>query len=287
MGPIFRPDSAGHQWPGYDLVDYQNSVYGNTTLLERDGQFDLLSDGVPVLSLPVPDIIASEDLAHLPLLSHPQPKNIFLVGGGPGGLLVEILKHPVETVDYAEIDPNLIRVLKKNLPDSLITGLTDPRLQIRYNDGRFFLNNTSQRFDIIILHLPDPSTMEINRFYTREFFALCRARLRPQGILAFTLPGSASYMNESLSRLNACLSETAAAVFKCQRIFAFQTNLFLLSDDPNILDVKAEIMIARLLQRNIDTQMFSSAYLNYKLDLRRESEFRESAGTLWFDRYKF
>lgn len=265
--------SAGRQWPAYRLLTSRNSVYGNTTLLERDGQFDLLSNGVPFLTLPLPDLADIEDKVHLPLLFHPDPRLVFLVGGGPGGMLTELLKHPVERIDYAEMDPTLISTLQKNLPDTMTGGLGDRRVHIHYQDGRHYLQNCKRSYDIILLNLPQPSTLEINRFFTEEFYRMCHSHLRKNGILVFTLPGSAAYLNESLARLNDCLSKTVSHIFKFQHVFPFQTSLYLVSDEAYINELPGKEISKRLLQRNIQTRVINPAYISYKFDILRESAF--------------
>lgn len=46
-----------------------------------------------------------EMIAHLPLASHPNPKNVLVIGGGDGGVVREVLKHgSVEKVVLCDID---------------------------------------------------------------------------------------------------------------------------------------------------------------------------------------
>lgn len=255
--------SVAVQWPGYQVVSHQNSIYGNAVLLERDDQFELLSNGVPILSLPTSDISEIEETAHLPLLFHPHPKSVFLLGGGLNGVLREIIKHPVSRIDYAELDPILIDIILHNVPDSNFAYLDDNRIHLHKRDGRQFLLASSHIYDVIILNLPDPSTLEINRYYTREFFTLCKKHLTPSGILFFKLPGGASYMNISLMQLNACILESVESVFQSSRVFPFESVSILASDDNQILRTDQDTLSMRMIQKKIQTLSLSKRYLSY------------------------
>jgi spermidine synthase len=267
--------SIDRQWPGYKIISHKNSIFGNVALIERANQYDLLSNGIPILSLPTPDIAHIEDVVHFPLLFHPNPQNIFLLGGGIGGVINEILKHPIRSVDYAELDPLLIETVENFAPDSLLSELKSEKVHVHYIDGRYFLRNTHKKYDVIIINLPDPSTLELNRFYTDDFFKICAEHLSTQGILIFQIPAAASYMNEPLRRLNTCLLNTVSAIFTARRVIPFEKNLVLASGDAQVLKIDSDLLIKRFHQRQIKARMFSEPYIIYKLDARRTQWYHE------------
>ena len=144
----------------------------------------------------MPDIALVEELVHLPMLFHPHPRRILVVSGGVGGVLNEILKHPVERVDYAELDPLLIEAVQK-FPTPLTVGeLSDPRVNIEHVDGRLLVRRLAaegnERYDLVIVNLPYPVTLQLNRFYTVEFFRLVREILTQEGVVALPSPGTGS-----------------------------------------------------------------------------------------------
>jgi spermidine synthase len=267
--------SIDRQWPGYKIISYKNSIFGNVVLIERAKQLDLLSNGIPILSLPTPDIAYIEDLAHFPLLFHPNPQNIFLLGGGMGGVINEILKHPVRSVDYAELDPLLIKTVQDFAPDSLLSELKSEKVHVHNIDGRYYLRNTHKKYDVIIINLPDPSTLELNRFYTDDFFKTCAGHLKTRGILIFQMPSSAAYMNEPLRRLNACLLNTVSAIFASHHVIPFEKNLVLASGDTQVLKIDPDLLAKRFHQRQIKTRLFSEPYIFYKLDAHRTQWYHE------------
>jgi spermidine synthase len=271
----YHQDSINEQWPDYRIVFYGNSVYGNIAFLERSEQWHLFSNGVSIATYPTPDIAQNEDLTHFSLLLHPDPKNIFLLGGGIAGLIDELLKYELSSIDYAELDPLLINTVISFAPDSTISTLNSNIVNKHYVDGRFFLRMTNKKYDIIILNLPDPSTLALNRFYTIEFFDICRSRLRKNGILVFQIPGSSSYMNVPLAKLTKCMISTVAEAFRFQRIIPFEKTTILASDVGSIIDTNPDILYDRLEERQIDTRLFSDLYLKYKLDSTRVLWFNE------------
>ncbi len=267
--------SRSYQWRDYQVLADGNSVYGNAILLSYREELVLVSNGVPVVTIPAGDLAHTEDLIHLSLLHHPQPDQILLIGGGLGGPLNELVKHPAERVDYVDLDPLLIELMQRHLPDSLISPFRDPRVHTIFTDARYFLQQTDVRYDAIILNLPEPSSLEINRVYTREFFKLCRSRLQPDGILAYSLPGSISTMGRALCQLNNAINAAACEVFINVKIFPDSYNLYLCSN--GVLPGKSEIdkLGSRWINRNIESLLISPPYLIIKSDSLRSVGFTE------------
>ena len=274
----FHQESIRQQWPDYQVISYKNSVYGNVTFLERADQWHLLSNGITIATLPTPDIAHNEDLTHLPFLFHPNPKNIFLLGGGMTGLIDEMLKYDVESIDYAELDPLLIKTVLDFAPGPTISTLKSNLINTHYVDGRYFLRVTDKKYDIIILNLPDPSTLVLNRFYTKEFFEICQSHLKKNGIFVFQIPGSSSYMNTSLAKLTSCLMNSVSEIFDYHRVIPFESTIVLTSNEPGITDAEPELLSSRLQSYGLETRLFSDPYLRYKLDNKRLGWFENEIG---------
>jgi len=248
---------AHKQWENYDLRFYGNSVYGNIAVTQRESQYTFYENGLPILTAPVPDIVLAEDLAHLPLLFQEKPQQVLVVSGGVGGVLTEILKHPVTRVDYAELDPLLITTVQR-FPTSLTSAeLSDPGVTIYYRDGRLVIKEKAwelqahpeEQYQVILVNLPYPSTLQLNRFYTKEFFLLARQIMADDGILAMALPGSLTYMGPELRALNATLETTLRAVFPQVRPIPGDTSLFLASPAANLVAVTPEMVLQRAQER--------------------------------------
>jgi len=245
------------QWKNQDIVHYQNSLYGNICVIENEGQYIFFQDGIPNIITPIPDIPFVEEFVHLPLLAHPEPKKLLILSGGAGGVINEALKHPsIETIDYAELDPLIIDLIRK-FPTALTESeLTDSSVRIKHMDGRLLLKTTQNKYDLILFGVTEPSNLQTNRFYTKEFFSLARERLNESGILVLGLPGSLSFATEELQNLNSSIYHTLKSVFPYIRVIPGSgTNLFLISDSREILTIEKTQIVERLNQRNIKTNV--------------------------------
>ncbi len=261
--------STHTQWQGYDLQYYQNSNYGNIAVTKRGEEFTFYSDGIPIATAPHPDEAFVEELAHLPMLFHYSPRKVLIVGGGIGGLINEVVKHPVEKVDYAELDPLIIEAAHSFATPLTEFELSNPRVAVHYLDGRLFMSRSQECYDVIIINLPSPSTLQLNRFYTKEFFEMAEVALNRDGILAVTCPGSLSYMGEELANLNACVYRTLHDIFPYVRAIPGETNLFLASPSTGISTVQDALLVQRLQDRALKTRLLTDFHIRYKLDKAR------------------
>ncbi|MFA6609832.1 MAG: hypothetical protein WCT15_03185 [Candidatus Omnitrophota bacterium] len=257
--------SLDKQWKGQKLLSYRNSVYGNLAAAKSNGQYTFYSNGLPIITTPLPDITATEELAHFSMLAHPDPKKVLLIGGGAGGMINEILKYNIEKLTYIELDPSLIRMVK-DFPTTLTEKeLHDGRLDIKNMDGRRFLNMTKDVYDVVIVNLPIPSTLELNRFYTAEFFRSARSSLSERGLVTYTLPGSLSYLGTELRNLNGVIMNAAKEELALTAIPGY-TNIYLASKKD--AGITPDILFKRLSERNIETKTINRLYLEDRLDLQ-------------------
>ena len=273
---------VGQQWRGYDLAYYGNSIYGNVAAIQQGEQYTFFANGVPILTAPVPDITSVEELVHLPMLFVPQSRKVLVVSGGVGGVLNEILKYPVEKVDYAELDPLLIEAVQR-FPTHLTVGeLSDPRVDIEHVDGRLLVRRLAsekgyaQRYDLVIVNLPYPSTLQLNRFYTREFFQLVRAILTEEGVVAFPSPGTLTYMGTGMRNLNATIYETLRQVFPHTHVIPGEVNLWLASPEAPLEAVPLETLVQRWEERALPTSLMTDFHVRLKLDQQRLAWFWDS-----------
>ncbi len=258
------------QWKGHNVVHYENSLYGNICVVESAGQYTFFKDGIPGIATPVPDIAFVEEFAHLPLLSHPRPEKLLILGGGAGGVIAEVLKHPsLKLVEYAELDPLLLELIRKFPTPLTEHELADDRVRIKHIDGRLFLTGTDKQYDLILTGAAEPSDLQTNRYFTEEFFALAKDRLGAGGILAFNLPGSLTYLNEELKNLNACIFYTLKNVFPHVRAIPGDgRNLFLASVSPEISMLDMPRIADRMNERNLKADTIVPRHIEQKLHPR-------------------
>lgn len=255
--------SLKNQWKDQDVIEYKNSPYGNLAVAQKKEQFTFYSNGIPIINIPTPDITWTEEFVHFGMLSHPDPKKILFVGGGMGGPVDEALKHRVDSVDYAELDPLLIDLLKKFPKDITERELRDPRVRIEITDGVRFVKTTCQKYDIVFINLPPPSTLQLNRYYTKEFFARIKEILSPGGKLVLGLPGSLSYLNAELKQLNLCILATLKNTFSDVYVIPGDNNIYISSSAP--AEITPQVFIGRIKERAIATKVLDEAHLRDRL----------------------
>jgi spermidine synthase len=265
LGESIHLSSIRIQWQDMELVDTQNSIYGNITVTASDGQRTFFTDGVPAVTVPIPDVASIEDFVHFPMLLHPRPRSVLIAGGGAGGVIREVLKHPIGRIDYVELDPLLLRLIARYGSPLTRRELSDPRVEIHYTDARFFLTRSDRRYDLVFIGLGLPQELQTNRLFSREFFSAAKEKLNPEGMIALTLPGSLTYLGEELRNLNGCLLATLESVFSWVRVIPGDKNLYVASDSPALMQVNASDLAARLEKRRIRTNLVSPAYLEYRL----------------------
>jgi spermidine synthase len=125
-----------------------------------------------------------ENMVHVPAVSHPDPATALVVGGGDGGAAEELLKHPsMRRVVMAEIDAEVIAAARAHLQGIHNGAFDDPRLELIVGDGKVFVENCAERFDLIVLDLTDPFG-PARPLYTQAFYAACKRILNPGGILS-------------------------------------------------------------------------------------------------------
>ena len=271
---------AQQQWRGYELAFYRNSIYGNIAVIRQEEQYTFFANGVPILTTPVPDITLVEELVHLPMLFVSQPRQVLVVSGGVGGVLNEILKYPVDRVDYAELDPLLIKAVQ-DLPTPLTAKeLADPRVEIEHVDGRLLVKRKGweahPNYDLIVLNLPYPSTLQLNRFYTKEFFHMVRAIMDERGVLVLLSPGTLTYMSPAMRNLNAAIYETLKEAFPHVRPIPGDVNLWLASPGQAVEEVPLDELVRRWEERAVPASLVTDFHIRYKFDEQRLAWFWDS-----------
>lgn len=128
------------------------------------------------------EFIYHEMLVHVPLLAHGRAKRVLIIGGGDGGVLREVLRHPVEHATMVEIDGRVIDLCREHLPGLSAGAFDDPRARVLVEDGIKFMADTTETFDAIIVDSSDPvGPNEV--LFTDAFYSDCWRRLTPGGVL--------------------------------------------------------------------------------------------------------
>ncbi len=170
------------------------------------------------------EFIYHEMLVHPTLFSHPEPKSILVVGGATGASLREIFRHPgIERVVMVDIDGELIEICKRFAREWHQGSFHDARLDLIIEDGRHYLERTSEIFDSVILDLSDPfDSRPASLLFTREFYQVVKTHLGPHGTLAVQAQG----ISPEEVAVHARITNTLKGVFRVVRPYPYTLHCF-------------------------------------------------------------
>lgn len=123
-----------------------------------------------------------ELIVHIPMITHKNPENVLVIGGGDGGTVREVLKHKsVKNVDLCEIDGMVIDVSKKFLP-TIACELDNPKVQTYVEDAIEFIKDKENCYDVVLIDSTDPMGPGEGLF-TVEFYNNVKKSLKAGGIV--------------------------------------------------------------------------------------------------------
>lgn len=150
-----------------------------------------------------------EPMVHLPMNLTKSHANILVLGGGDGCLVREVFKYEdVQKVTLVDLDPNMVDLGKNYSVFKTLNNnaMNDPRLETITQDAFNFLEETKEKYDVIYVDLPDPNNVDLNKLYTKEFYKLCKLKLKKDGVF-ITQAGSPYYATKAFY----CIDKTLRA----------------------------------------------------------------------------
>ena len=152
-----------------------------------------------------------EMLTHPALVTHESPRRVLIIGGGDGGTVREVLRHPsVEEVIWSEIDEAVIEATREFFPTVCAGVFEDPRVSLRVQPGEQLMAGLTNEIDVILVDSTDPVGPAVPLFEA-PFFTACRRALRKQGIYA-TQCGSPFYFRAEVQSVDRHLRSVFAEV---------------------------------------------------------------------------
>lgn len=143
----------------------------------------MLLDGL-VMVTERDEFIYHDMIVHPALFTHPNPKKVLVIGGGDGGSIREIIKHPeVELAVLCEIDGLVIEKSIEFLPSMAVEiDGNNPRVKLHVDDGLAYIRDHQKEFDIILVDSTDPIGPAVGLF-EEKFYRLVFAALKDDGIM--------------------------------------------------------------------------------------------------------
>jgi spermidine synthase len=219
---LSAPDKLFRQilLPGIKVKATHDTPYGNITIGEYKGEKSTYYD--QRLLVYNYDVTEREENIHYAMLQCQSPEKVILISGSLGSQLHEILKYPVRKITYIERDPALTGY---TAGDSL-----DKRVLIVNGDAFRYLRRNIDKSDVIILSVPPPSTLQLNRYYTTEFFKAVRNNLVEGGVFMCSPGPGNDYFNKESLTLYSSVYNSLCSVFRYVRPVSGNKLYFIASD---------------------------------------------------------
>lgn len=166
------------------VIELRRSAYQTIAVYETAQYGRMLALDDVVMTTEADEFVYHEMLTHPALTLCAHPRRVLIVGGGDGGCVREVCRHPeVERVVLAELDGDVVDVCRAHLP-GLASALSDPRVEVRLGDGAAYLAAaTPDAFDVILVDSPDP-VGPAQGLFAAEFYRHASRALAPGGVLA-------------------------------------------------------------------------------------------------------
>ena len=205
------------------------------------------------------EFIYHEALVHPAMLMHPNPRTVFIGGGGEGGTLREVLAHrSVERVVMLDLDQEVVDLCRRFLPHHHQGSFDDPRVELRFEDARQYLEESRESFDVLIMDLVDPLEGGTSyRLYTEEYYRIVKSRMGAGGIMV-TQSGPAGLLsfNECFTTIYKTLASIFASTVPTQvHVPAFATlwGIILASESklPTLTDEQVDGLVAERINKEL------------------------------------
>jgi spermidine synthase len=256
---FFQPEKVIRSWvyPNQAIEVSKDSPHGNIVITRQENMWSVYNNNI--LLFDSENFMVNEEAVHFAMVQHPQATNVLLISGGLSGQITELKKYKQVSVDYVEENRWLLALMQDSL-----AKIMENRITLHSIDPLRFIRNSTKKYDVAILNLPGPSTLQSNRFYTLEFFTLLKEKLSLKGVLSFGLPAPVNYLNSESVELNSTIYSTLKKVFQDVIIIPGEKNYFLASD------AQLKYNITRAVQENrIETRYVNPDYFNDDLLKRR------------------
>ncbi|HKL07693.1 MAG TPA: hypothetical protein VJ896_02905 [Bacteroidales bacterium] len=247
-------------FPNQEIQFVKDTPFGVLAITKHAEQTNYYENNVLMASSG--DVTVKEEAAHFPMVQYDNPKNVLVLSGIITGILDEIVKHPVQRIDYVDVNPWVIKIAK----DFFEIDSMKP-VHIIKDDPIRYLKSVDQKYDVVIINLPKPSTIQFNRFYSQEFFLLLKNHLTPNAVISFSMPSSSNYLNEEARNLLSILNKTLKTAFDHVMILPGSEDYILASDKELTYQITEQIAAKNILTQYVNDYYFDDDLLKSRSQL--------------------
>ncbi|MBI2902400.1 MAG: fused MFS/spermidine synthase [Candidatus Methylomirabilis oxyfera] len=192
----FRREAASRQ-----LVFYREGI-NSTVAVERTERLTSLKVDGKVDATNGSDMTTQLLLGHVPILLHPRPERVLIIGLGSGVTAGAVAQHPlVREIDVVELEPAVVEASNFFAQENRGV-LRDPRVRVVIGDGRNVILGSSKRYDVISSEPSNPWIAGVANLFSEEFYRLARRRLADDGIMAQWVQGYSLFPRDLKMILN-------------------------------------------------------------------------------------
>ncbi|HEY3324406.1 MAG TPA: hypothetical protein VGP72_28400 [Planctomycetota bacterium] len=243
------PPPVVRMFPSNAKITFYETRQQQIVLVSRPGQLSVFADGEPVLDYP--DVLAGASSAHFAACTVPECKRVLLAGGLGHSVITPLLAHRPERIDVIEFDAQLYEILQPFLNTADSAALRKPAVHVLSGDPHRHLLATPEKYDLVWLNVPPPSSLMANRYYTQSFYRNVAAALSPRGALFFSTVGAPNYSGPELSAYLGTVRATLASVFPHIVELPGASETFICAKASGVLPSGPSDMSQRLLARGL------------------------------------
>jgi spermidine synthase len=245
------------------------SPYGRLVRIDAEWNRSFYRDGG--LLFTTGDYDYAEELAHIILLQHPNPKDVLILGLGSDRLTFEVLKYPDSRVTLVEPDRALLRQWMGLHKDEI----DEDRMRFINDDSREYVERRLSEFDVIILSHVDPSDLSSNRLLTIEGLRAARNALRENGVLGLGLEAEENYSDPVAVMASAAVFKSLDELFGSVLVTPLYAHIFVAGDGPN-LTLDPVVLGERMGEKGIEGMFLNRYTILDRLPLGRVEGLRNA-----------
>lgn len=238
------------------LLETRDSKHQNLALTEFEEQKALYGNGQ--IMFVFPDAISAEQKISFIMAQKPFVRKVLLIGGDPATYIPELLKYPLKSLTQIELDGAINEILL-GASNEYRRSQQDARLRQCLMDGPYFVKQTKEIYDVVIIEAPEPATIALNRFYTVEFYRAIRRILAPDGFL-YTSVQSSEQLQDEAGSLTASIYKALHEVFPRVLVSAGTPNQFFAGSKGAALTFDGQTLYERWRRAGIKTKYFRPEY---------------------------